>query len=69
MPATACCSLSRSLPGPWPGHYNCVQFVIFVHLLYDNFTLYILCYWPLGSIKDSRFLILYGRYKSTSTSG
>ena len=33
MPATACCSFSRSLPGPWPGHYNCVQFIYLLFLL------------------------------------
>ena len=28
MPATAFCSLIRSLPGPWPGQYNFVQFMM-----------------------------------------
>ena len=27
MPVTACCSLSRSLPGPWPGQHYFVQFI------------------------------------------
>ena len=37
MPATACCSLSRSSPGPWPGHYSFTLIflvVTFVHLLH-----------------------------------
>ena len=29
MPATAYCSLSRSRPGPWPGHYSSVQFICY----------------------------------------
>ena len=29
MPATAYCSLSRSPPGPWPGHYSSVQFICY----------------------------------------
>ena len=32
MPATACCTLSRSLPGPWPGQYNFVQFIMLFSL-------------------------------------
>ena len=40
MPATAYCSLSRSPPGPWPGHYSSVQFIC--HFC-SSFTC-ILCY-------------------------
>ena len=29
MPATACCSLSRSPPGPWPGHYSFTILLLF----------------------------------------
>ena len=36
-------------------------FLIFVHLLHENCTLYILCCWPLGSIKipDSTIGLIY----------
>ena len=30
MPATACCSFSRSLPDPWPGHWIFFQFICYL---------------------------------------
>ena len=42
MPATACCSLSRSLPGPWPGQHYFVQFIVLFYLcVHDLCTLYL----------------------------
>ena len=37
MPATACCSLDRSLPGPWPGQHYFVQFIeVILFMCYMN---------------------------------
>ena len=41
MSATACCSLSRSLPGPWPGQCNFVLLFVTLVICYMH-TLYII---------------------------
>ena len=58
MPATACCSLSRSLPGPWPGHYNCVQFIylLFLFICYMT-TLHCIIFMLLAIGLNKIFLI------------
>ena len=34
MPATACCSLNRSPPGPWPGHYSFTFYLVLLFICY-----------------------------------
>ena len=41
MPATACRSLSRSLPDPWPGQYNFIQQFICYFCSFVTWILYI----------------------------
>ena len=57
MPATACCSLSRSLPGPWPGQHYFVQFIVLFYLcvtliMYTVF-IYVAGHWAQSIIPDS----------------
>ena len=39
MSATACCSLSRSPPGPWPGHYSFTFYLLLLYICYMNTVL------------------------------
>ena len=49
MPATACCSLSRSPPDLWPGHYSFTFYLLlFFILLHEYSTLYIKCFAAIG---------------------
>ena len=36
MPATACCSLGKSPPGPWPGHYSFTFYLLLLFIGYMN---------------------------------
>ena len=56
MPATACCSLSRSLPGPWPGRtiYFLVLFICYMKTVHC--ILYVAGHWGQYNIPDSLFM-------------
>ena len=60
MPATAYCSLSRSPPGPWPGHCSSVQFICYC-CSYFTCSLYYVYLMLLATGPNKVFLIHWFR--------